>query len=152
MAAGSWTLFYHVPELALEGTVDFDAADRFRVVLVSSSYTPSQAHTAWSDISANELSTANGYTANGVGMTQTVTRSSGTTTFDMDDPTWTASGGPITARYAVLMHDANGDGTIASTDVPIAYLLLDTTPADYTVTDGNTFTININASGVFTAA
>jgi len=32
----------------------------------------------------------------------------------------------------------------------LCYCLLDSTPADVTTTDGNTFTVQINASGVFT--
>lgn len=148
MAAGAWVTYNHLTELMCDGTLDLDT-HAFRVVLVNSSYTPNRAHTAWSSISANELSTANGYTANGYGITQTWTRSGATTTFDSDDPTWAVTGSALAARYAVLMHDADGNGTIASTDVPLAYCLLDTTPADYSVAPGNNFTIQISASGYF---
>jgi hypothetical protein len=71
---------------------------------------------------------------------------SGTTTvtFDATDPAvWTASGGSIVARFAVL-YEVGGD--------VLAYCLLDNSPADVTVTTGNTLTLTINASGVFTLA
>jgi len=64
----------------------------------------------------------------------------------VDDPAdmvWTASGGSITARFAVLYENAG--------DV-VCYCLLDSTPADVTATDGNTLTITLHASGIFTLA
>jgi hypothetical protein len=148
MTAGAWTTYNHVSELALKG-VDFSAASHFRVVLVDSGYTPDLTHTAWSSISANEKATANGYTANGFGITQTVTRSGAKSTFDSDDPKWTVSGSALAARYAVLVRDANGDGALAAGDYPIAYSLLDATPQDYSVNPGNDFTVQINADGYF---
>ena len=52
-----------------------------------------------------------------------------------------------TARYAAIYDD-----TVASpvVDPIVCSTLLDTTPADVTATDGNTFTIQMNASGIFT--
>ncbi len=120
MAAGAWTTYYHLTEIMVDGTIDLDTHE-FRVVLVSSSYTPSRSHTAWSSISTYENSTANGYTQNGYQITQTLSRNNGTTTFDSDDPTWTVSSSNLAARYAVLMHDADGNGTLPSTEVPLAY-------------------------------
>jgi len=149
MTAGSWVTYYQVSELVGDGTIDLDAASHFRVVLVSSSYTPSRSHTAWSDISTYEKATAYGYTQGGYGITQTWNRVSATTTFDSDDPTWTVTGSALAARYAVLMHDADGNGTLAAGDIPIAYVLLDTTPADYSVSPGSNLVLQINSSGYF---
>ena len=81
--------------------------------------------------------------AGGIGVTLTL---SGTTTVTVDistDPVWTASGGSITARYAVI-YEVGGD--------VLCYSLLDTTPADVTATDGNTFTVAAHTNGVFTLA
>lgn len=65
-------------------------------------------------------------------------------TFDATDPAvWTASGGSIVARYAVL-YEVGGN--------VLAYCLLDSAPADVTATTGNTLTFTINASGVATLA
>ena len=148
MAADAWVVYDHVTEIMADGTLDFDT-DSFRVALVTSSYTPSNAHTAWSSISGNEVANGNGYSTHGDAVTVTWTRSSDTTTFDSDDPAWTASGGSITARYAVLVHDADGNGSIAAGDAPIAYSLLDNTPADVTAADGADLTIQLNANGYF---
>ena len=65
-----------------------------------------------------------------------------TTTLDCDDQVWTASGGSIVARFAVIYSSTSGK--------LVAYCLLDTTPADITTTTGNTLTITINASGILT--
>ena len=94
----------------------------------------------------NELATANGYTQKdeSVAATWADIASGNTTKFDTVDPAWTASGGSITARFAVLLNDTH------TSDALICYTLLDTTPADVTVTDGNTLTIQQNASGVLT--
>lgn len=127
-----------------DGTIDLDT-HTFKLLLTSSSYTPNAStHTVKADVT-NELSTANGYTAGGATLT-TVTwnRSGGTVTFDADNVVWTASGGSIVARYAVLYSDT------AASDELVGYVLLDTTPADVTTTSGNTLTIAWNASGIFT--
>lgn len=101
----------------------------------------------YADISANELSTANGYTAGGFTCTSvTWTNSAGTMTFDMDDPTWTASGGAIAARYAAIYSDTS------TGDKLLCYSLLDQTPADVSAANGTAFVVQINASGVYQLA
>lgn len=142
--AASFTFYNSFKEYMADGTIDLDT-HTFKLLLTSSSYTPNAStHTVKADVT-NELSTANGYTAGGATLT-TVTwnRSGGTVTFDADNVVWTASGGSIVARYAVLYSD-----TAASKEL-VGYVLLDTTPADVTTTSGNTLTIAWNASGIFT--
>jgi hypothetical protein len=96
----------------------------------------------------NELSTANGYTNGGAALgSVTWNRSGGTVTFDAADTTWTASGGSIVARYAVIRKDGTANAIVSPL---IAYILLDTTPADVTATTGNKLTLQWNASGIFT--
>lgn len=65
-------------------------------------------------------------------------------TFDTADAAYTASGGSITARFAYLVD------TTTTPDEVVAHTLLDNSPADVTVTDTNTLTVQINVSGVFT--
>jgi hypothetical protein len=62
---------------------------------------------------------------------------------DSTDATWTASGGSIVARFAVI-YEVTGN--------VVCYCLLDSTPADVTVTTGNTLTVQIAAGGVFDLA
>lgn len=137
MAAGSFTLFNGVSEYLGDATVDLDS-DTFNITLHTSSYTPSGAHDVYADLSG-ELSTANGYTSGGAALSSvTWTRSSGVTKFDTADQVWTASGGSIVARYAVVRS--------VTANKLIGYFLLDDTPADLTATDGNTMTIGPHAS------
>lgn len=85
----------------------------------------------------NELGTANGYTAGGATMSVTWTGTS-TVTFALgSNVVWTASGGSIgPARFAVMYDNTDSNKTI------IAHCLLDSTPADVTITTGNTLTIS----------
>lgn len=137
MAAGTFTLYDGVAEYLGDGTIDLDN-DTFNITLHTSSYTPSGAHDAYTDLT-NELATANGYTNGGAALTNvTWTRSSGVATFDSDNQVWTASSGPITARYAVIRS--------ATANKLLGYMLLDSTPADLTATDGNTLTVGPHAS------
>lgn len=151
MAAGNWIVYDTFREYMADGTIDLDAGDAyFTCCLTTSSYTPSASHSTYSDFSANEVSQANGYTTGGDIASGTSWTHSGTTaTWDWTtDPQWTASGGSITCRNAVIVHIAAGSGLPQSTDKLIAYCVLDST--DVTATDGNTLTIQLNASGIFT--
>lgn len=138
MAAGTFTLYNHVAERAGDGGFDFDT-NTFNICLLTSSYTPSLSHTTYSNISSNELPTANGYTAGGAALTGvTWSQTGGVAKFDSNDQVWTATGGSITARYAVVRQ--------TGTDLLLGYFVLDTTPDDVTATSGNTFTVGPNAS------
>lgn len=140
MAAGSWTFTNSGRTSLLNGTFDLDT-DTFKIALFLSTSNISASSTTYAGLT-NEHANANGYTTGGTSVTLSL---SGTTTVTVDstDATWTASGGSITARYAVL-YEVSGN--------VLCYCLLDSTPADVTATDGNTLTVQINASGVFTLA
>ena len=145
--AASITFYNSFREYMADGTIDLDT-DTFKVTLHSSTYTPSATtHTVYADLT-NELSTANGYTNGGATLgSVTWNRSAGTVTFDAADTVWTASGGSIAARYAVIRKDGTANAIVSPL---VAYILLDTTPADVTATDTNTLTLQWNASGIFT--
>lgn len=150
MAAGKWKLYDLSKKYLADGTFDLDAASSWKMALFTSS---SNANTLGSGVDiygdlTNEVASANGYTTGGVALTSpTWANSSGTITFDIDDAVWSASGGSITARFAVIYWN----GTLNSIVKPLLCVcLLDTAPADVTATTGNTLTIQINASGVFT--
>lgn len=137
MAAGAWTFTTEGRTKLLDGTFDIDT-DVFKMALLLSTSNIGAASTTYAGLT-NEHANANGYTTGG----QTLTMSlSGTTTVTVDcnDQTWTASGGSIVARFAVIYESA---GRV------LCYCLLDSAPADVTATDGNTLTVQINASGIF---
>jgi len=143
MAAGPLTLYQHVSESLANGTLDLDS-DTLRVALFTSAYTPNAAtHEAFSELTG-EVPNGNGYTSGGATLANvTLSRTGGTAKLDADDVVWTASGGSIVARYAVIYSQ--------TADKVIGYFLLDDTPADVTVTDGNTLTIAWHASnGILT--
>lgn len=139
MAAGTWTFPNGARTNLLNGTHDLDS-DTHKMALYQSTSNLGASSTTYAGVS-NEVTNANGYTTGGASITLTL---SGTTTVTVDissDPVWTASGGPITARFAAI-YEVSGN--------VICYCLLDSTPADVTATDGNTLTVAANASGVFT--
>ena len=140
-AAGNWTFTDGARTRLLNGTFDIDT-DSFKMALFLSTSNIGAASTTYAGVTS-EHANANGYTTGGIAVALTL---AGTTTVTVDvttDPVWTASGGSITARFAVI-YEVAGD--------VLCYCLLDSTPADVTATTGNTLTVQINASGVFTLA
>ncbi|MCH8201288.1 MAG: hypothetical protein IIB85_05135 [Chloroflexi bacterium] len=126
----------------LDATIVLDT-DSFKMALFLSTSDISDTEETFSGIT-NEHAAANGYSAGGIALTTlTIT---GTTSIICDtstNPVWTASGGPIIARYAVIYEVA---GNI------LCWTVLDNGPADVTATDGNTLTVTINAGGIFTVS
>lgn len=140
MAAGNWTFPNAARTSLLDGSFDLDT-DTFKIALFTSAWDGPGATTY---ATTNEVATAYGYTQGGITINQLTL--SGTTTVTVDNSAaivWTASGGSIVARYAAIYE--NGGKFLC-------YCLLDSSPADVTTTDGNTLTITMNASGIFTLA
>ena len=123
-------------DLALD--LDDTTADRFKVMLVTSAYTPDfGTHDFKADVT-NEVS-GPGYSAGGNSLTSvTCTQSGGTITFDADDVTWTSS--TITARGAVVYDDS------LASDPLFCYIDFG---ADKSSSSGD-FVLSFNASGIFT--
>lgn len=144
MAAGTFTLFDSFALRMADGTIDLDS-HTFKMSLHTSSFVPSVSTMAVHADLTNEVANANGYTTGGISLTSvTYTLSAAVAKFTSAAPVWTAAGGSITARYAVIYDDTSTNKDL------IGYFLLDVTPADVTVTDTNTLTVNPNAAGWFT--
>jgi len=129
---------------ALDGSaaIDWDT-DTIKVMLVSSSYTPSVAHTTQANIT-NEVSGTN-YTADGETIASVaVTEASGVAKVDGADVTWSQNaGGFTTARYAIIYKYV--DATDTNNDL-VGYI-------DFTSDKGNVngdLTLQWNAGGIFT--
>lgn len=140
-AAGAWTFPNSARTDILNGTFDIDT-DSWKMALFLSTSNIGAGSTTFAGLT-NEHAAANGYTGGGIAITLTL---AGTTTVTVDistDPVWTASGGSIVARFAVI-YEVSGR--------VLCYALLDSAPADVTATDGNTLTVAAHASGVFTLA
>lgn len=145
MAGGKWKMYAKAKEAIAKGLIDLDN-DSFKInlYLSTSNANSLDAHDALADLT-NQVATAFGYTQNNKAVTITVAEAAGVTTIDeTTNPSWTASGGSITARFAVIYDDTHAD------DMPLCVMLLDTAPADVTATDGNPLTITQNASGILT--
>ena len=123
--------------------IDF-ANDSFKIILMQSGFTFNKdTHHGYADVSASELATGNGYTAN------TKTLSGVTVTEDDTDDrceitwsnvTWTASGGAIGPTPGAIIYDDTvvlGGVTIA--DPIIGYIDFG---GDQTQADGGTATIS----------
>lgn len=145
MAAGKWKIYDAARLAILNGDVDLNGHSfKINLYLSTSNCDTLTSHDALADLT-NQVATAFGYTQNTKAVTIATSNAAGTSTIDeTTNPVWTASGGAITARFAVIYDDTHAD------DMPIAVCLLDTAPADVTATDGNTFTVTMNASGIFT--
>ena len=145
MSAGKWKLYEQAKLDIANGLMDLDTHS-FKIALftsVSNCNTLSGTTTLAS--LTNQVATANGYTQNSKAVTLTTANSGGTITVDeTTNPSWTANGGSITARFAVIYNDTH------ASKQALCVCLLDTAPADVTATDGNTFTITQNSSGIFT--
>lgn len=140
MAAGAWTFTNAGRTSLLNGDFDLDT-NTFNMALFLSTSNIGAGSTTYAGLT-NEHANANGYTTGGQAVALSL---SGTTTVTVDctDEVWTASGGSITARFAVI-YEVGGN--------VLCYCLLDDTPADVTATAGNTLTVQIHASGIFSLA
>lgn len=118
--------------------------DTFKVILLNNSHAYNSAHDELADVSANEIANGSGYTTGGATLgSVTSSQTGGTYTFDAADVTWTASGGAITAYYAVIYDDTlSGDPLVCSINFD----------GVQTAADGAQFKLIWNASGIFTLA
>lgn len=145
-SAGPWKIHDKGTYFIFSQGID-ESVNDYYVILLTSSWTPDKTDQYYSDISAYELASANGYTAGGQALANVaiIEESNGTSYLDSDNPQWTASGGSITARYAAIYN-----GTSSANEL-IASAVLDDTPADVTATDGQNLTIIIPATGLIVA-
>jgi hypothetical protein len=137
-APGPWVIYNEFKETLGKKVVDL-VNDTFKVALFTSATNAASATLATAQYATltSQVANGNGYLTTGTSVTPSWVRSTGTVTFDTSDATWTASGGSITARVAVLY-----DNTSTNKDL-VAYCILDSTPADVVVSDTNTFTLNV---------
>lgn len=149
MAAGTFTPF--TKNFNVLSLTDLVGAT-VKIALVTSSYTPNAAyngHDDWGDVSANEITAGNGYTAGGATLANDVaTGITGGYKYASDNVVWTASGGSIPAwRYAVMYVSGSLWGI---TNPLIGYFIGDSTPADIpATTTGNPLTLQTPAGGWF---
>lgn len=119
-----------------EGRIDFDT-DTFKILLVTSSYTPNKdTDTKRSDVT-NEV-TGTGYTSGGDATAVTVTKDTANDRLDIDFGNVSWSSSTITARAGVIYKARGG---LATADELVAYLDFG---SDITSTNG-TFTVDVTS-------
>lgn len=123
--------------------LSIESESAMSIAMITDSATPNfSTHDFWDDLNANEVS-GSGYTAGGATLTGTeVTVSGGVLTYDAADPAWATS--TITNAMAGVGYFDRGGA--ASAD-ELLFLLDFVTAAS---SAGGTFTIQLNASGIYT--
>lgn len=139
MSAGPWVFTNSTLTNIQNGTLV--PADTYKMALFLSTSNISVSSTTYAGLT-NEHANANGYTTGGVSVTLSLSGTT-TTTMDSTDATWTVSGGPIVARFAVI-YEVGGN--------VLAFCLLDATPADKTWADGEIAEVRIHVNGIYQIA
>ena len=119
--------------------------DTINCILMNASGTFTESHQTYGSISANELGTANGYTAAGTAMTMGALSVSGTTVKVIGPATtqWVSTGAGFTAYNAAVYSTTNSNHLICHLNFGTAY----------TASGGGTFTITWDATnGIFNLA
>ena len=146
-AAGKWKMYEQAKLDIANGLIDLDSHS-FKINLyLSTSNCDTLSGTTTLATLTNQVATAFGYVQSTKAVTLTTANASGTITVDeTTNPVWTAAGGSITARFAVIYDDTH------ASKQALCVCLLDTAPADVTATDTNTFTITEAVTGILTMA
>jgi hypothetical protein len=145
MAEGTGAIYNNFKEQVMEGIFNLaTGGDTLKLILVST-HTPNiDTHTVYLDVTADEYSTASGYTAAGQSLTgQDVTQDNTDDegVFDAADLTWTSLGplSPNTPSHCILYDDT----PTTPADPLIAYWTLGTT-----ATNGGNYTIAWGTEGI----
>ena len=144
MAASAFTILNTAKKKLVDGTFDLDT-QTFKVALLTAAVSLTAATTVDTYAEITSQVTGTGYTAGGATLSGVTLTGTSTITFDANDVTWSAS--TITAKYAVIYSD-----TASNKDI-LGYVDLDNASGSATVSStAADFSINWNASGIFTLA
>jgi hypothetical protein len=147
MAAGAWTVYNEAKKFIGAGTLILSTAKRI-TLHTSASNAATATLSIYSELT-NEVSEATGYSSSGKSLASvawTVGASAGQYKFDADDVVWTATGGSIAnIKFAVISNVSGG----ASGKLLCRSTL---TSAQFTLSSGNTLTLQMNSAGILTLA
>lgn len=149
MAAQAWKLYNEAKKKIGNTTLNL-AATAFRISLLTSASNFATATLSIFNELTNEIADGTGYSTSGKALTSevwTVGASAGSYKFDCDDPLWTATGGNIAnIKGAVIWLSAAASAN--------RFLLVraSLTSSQFTLSSGNTLTLQMNSLGVFTMA
>lgn len=144
MAATAWTLYDKAKKKLMNGTIKL-GVDVFKMQLHTSASNASTSTLSTAASVTSEVTNGNGYATGGKSLTSqtwSVGASASQYRFDSADLVFSASGGNIAnIKFAVVKNSAGQ-----------ALMWSRLSTAQFTLTDGNTLTIQINANGYFTLA
>jgi hypothetical protein len=148
MAAGAWQVYHIGKKYIGAGTLILSTAKRITLHTSASNAADLSTLSIYSSVD-NEVGSGNGYASSGQSLAS-VAWTQGTSTgqykFDATDTVWTASGGSIAnIKYAVISNVSGG----ASGKILCVSTL---TTSQFTLSSGNTLTLQYNASGILTLA
>lgn len=134
------SLYNHTAKLFADGSNA--AGDTYKVALYTAA-TFDATNTTLAGVTKTEVAGSFGYTTGGQALSgvAVTTVTTNDAKFDANDATWSASGGAITASYAILYNDTDAN------DPPIAFIDFG---GSESAGDGTDFKIIWNASGIFT--
>lgn len=141
MAASAWVLYDKAKRKLCNGTIKL-GVDVFKMQLHTSASNASTSTLSTAASVSGEVANGNGYTTGGKSLTS-VTWTTGASVsqyrFDSADLVWTATGGNIAnIKFAVVKNSAGQ-----------AFMWSRLTTAQFTLTQNNTLTVQINANGFF---
>ena len=147
MAAQAWTVYNLAKKKIGNATIDLSATT-YRISLYKSSSNFATLTLSVQNQLTNEVTEANGYSSSGKALaneTWTVGASAQQYAFDAVDVVWTATGGNITSiKGAVIWVSA------AASANRHVLCFSSLTSSEFTLSSGNTLTIQMNASGILT--
>jgi len=149
MSAQAWKI-YNLSKKKIGNTSLNLASTAFRVTLHTSASNAATLTLGVYNSVTSEVTEANGYSSSGKACTTEVWTQGASAKqykFDVDDLIWTGTGGTIpNIKFAVLWISA------AATANRHLLAFCSLTSSQFTLASGNTLTLQINASGVFTMA
>ena len=144
MAASAWTIFDDAKNKIGVGSMAL-SADTFRMSLHTSAASTNLSGAITTMASIGSESAGGGYSGLALsGVAWAAGTSAGVQKFDVTDPVFTASASDITnVRFAVIRKSVSASG-----GHPLCFAALST--AAFTVSTGNTLTVQMATTGVFT--
>lgn len=149
MAAQAWKIYNKAKKKIGNGTLSL-AATVFRISLVTSASNFATLTLSTFASLTNEIADGNGYSTSGKALTSevwTVGASAKQYKFDCDDPVWTGTGGTIANIKGAVIWISG-----ASANARHLLACASLTSSQFTLGSGNTLTIQMAATGVFTVA
>lgn len=134
------SLYNHTAKRFAEGSNA--STDTYKVLLATAA-TFDPAVTALVSVTATEVADGNGYAAGGATLSNVAVTTADTNgaAFSADNVTWSASGGPIAASYAIIYNDSDAN------KAPLAFIDFD---GEESAGDGTDFLMIWNTAGIFT--